>query len=236
MVSSPALGEIEMKLYQSNLSPFASRCRIQIYAKGLRDIECCPPPGGMASDEYKTHNPTGKMPALAVDGHVLGESEVICEYLEDRFPTPSLRPAGALERAHVRLHSRVTDLYILDPLFELLPHMNPENRDQAVVDENLALLRTNLAVWEDYLTRSGYSGGGYAVGDALTLADCAMVPALFVAVTLLPMFGLTDPLAATSQLARYWQEIQKDESCGRVLNEMTEGFKVLMSGLPTSAE
>ena len=223
-----------MKLYQSNLSPFASRCRIQIYAKGLREIECCPPPGGMSSDEYKKHNPTGKMPALEIDGQVLGESEVICEYLEDRFPTPSLRPAGPLERAHVRLLSRVTDLYILDPLFELLPHMDPKSRDQAVVDENLALLKTNLAVWEDYLVRSGYGGGSHAVGNALTLADCAMVPALFVAVTLLPIFGMAEPLAPTPQLAQYWQEIQKDEHCRRVMDEMTEGFKAMLGGAPTS--
>jgi len=219
-----------MKLYQSNLSPFASRCRIQIYAKGLDEIECCPPPGGMSSDEYKTHNPTGKMPALAVDGQVLGESEVICEYLEDRFPTPSLRPESALDRAHVRLLSRVADLYILDPLFELLPHMNPKERDQAVVDDNLALLKTNTAVWEDYLIRAGYSGGGYAVGESLTLADCAMVPTLFVLMNLSPAFGLAEPLAATPRLAQYWTEIQKDESCSRVLTEMAEGFKQMMGG------
>ncbi|MBW2388869.1 MAG: glutathione S-transferase family protein, partial [Deltaproteobacteria bacterium] len=161
---------------------------------------------------------------------VLGESEVICEYLEDRFPTPSLRPEGALDRAHVRLLSRVTDLYILSPLFELLPHMNPNDRDQAVVDKNLALVKTNLAIWEDYLTRAGYSGGGYAVGDALTLADCAMVPAFFVVVNALPAFGMAEPLAATPKLAQYWQAIQKNESCSRVLAEMAEGFKARMSG------
>ena len=219
-----------MKLYQSYLSPFAARCRIQIYAKGIPDVEYCPPPGGMSSDEFKTYNPTGKMPALEVDGHVVGESEVICEYLEDRFPTPSLRPESALDRAQVRLLSRVADFYVLDPLFKLLPYMNPTGRNQSVVDENLALLKANLAVWDDYLTRGGYSGGGYAVGDSLTLADCAMVPALFVATRLLPMFGVAEPLAATSQLEQYWQGIQKDESCSRVLAEMTEGFKVLMGG------
>ena len=108
--------------------------------------------------------------------------------------------------------------------------MNPKDRDQAVVDENLALLKTNLAVWEDYLTRAGYDGGGYAVGDALTLADCAMVPAPFVVAKLLPAFGATESLAATPELAQYWQGIQKDESCGRVLAEMTKGFKTLMGG------
>ncbi len=219
-----------MKLYQSNLSPFASRCRIQIYAKAIDDIECCPPPGGLSSDEYKTHNPTGKMPALEIDGHVLGESEVICEYLEDRFPTPSLRPQDVLDRAHVRLLSRVTDLYILDPLFDLFPQMDPNNRDQTAVDKTLAVLKTNFALWEDYLTRGGYSDGDYAVGDKLTLADCAMVPALFVMVNLLPTFGVADPLVDTSRLARYWENIQKDESCSRVLSEMAEGFKAIMGG------
>jgi glutathione S-transferase len=88
----------------------------------------------------------------------------------------------------------------------------------------------NLAIWEDYLTRAGYSGGGYAVGDALTLADCAMVPAFFVVVNALPDFGMSEPLAATPKLAQYWQAIQKDESCSRVLAEMAEGFKARMSG------
>jgi glutathione S-transferase len=124
----------------------------------------------------------------------------------------------------------VTDLYILDPLFELLPHMNPKDRNQAVVDENVALLKTNLRVWEDYLIRGGYSGGGYAVGESLTLADCAMVPAFFVVVNLFPAFGIAEPLADTPKLAQYWQAIQKDESCDRVLTEMREGFKARMVG------
>ena len=56
-----------MKLYNSNLSPFASRCRIQIYAKGL-DVAMADPPGGAGSAAYKAINPTGKVPALEVNG------------------------------------------------------------------------------------------------------------------------------------------------------------------------
>ena len=219
-----------MILYQSNLSPFASRCRIQIYAKGIPDVEYRLPPGGMSSDEFKTHNPSGKMPALAVDGRVLGESEVICEFLEDHFPATPLRPNSAMDRAQVRLLSRVTDLYILDPLFKLLPHMNPSDRDQSAVDENVDIVKTNLAILEDYLARGEYRGGGYAVGDTLSLADCAMVPALFVVVNLLPAFGVAAPLAATKSLDKYWRDIQQDEFCSRVLSEMMEGFKASMGG------
>jgi glutathione S-transferase len=72
---------------------------------------------------------------------------------------------------------------------------------------------TNFAMLESYLTNTGYAGGDYAVGDELSLADCAMVPALFVAVSVLPAFGIAEPFAATPALARYWQAIQKDASC-----------------------
>ena len=85
-----------MKLYQADLSPFASRVRIQLYAKQL-DVPFADPPGGLSSDEYKKINPTGRVPALEVDGTVIPESTVIFEYLEDRFPEPSLQPAEALE-------------------------------------------------------------------------------------------------------------------------------------------
>ena len=87
-----------MKLYDVTLSPFAARCRVQIYAKGL-DIARVDPPGGLGSDAYKRINPTGKVPALELeDGSVLPESSVIAEYLEDRVPEPSLRPADPAAR------------------------------------------------------------------------------------------------------------------------------------------
>ena len=219
-----------MKLYQSDLSPYASRCRIQMYAKGIDDIEKCDPPGGISSDEFKKVNPSGKIPALEVDGLVLGEAQIICEYLEDIYPEPSLRPSGDLERANARLLCQVADLYVLGPLFVMLPHMNPADRVQAVVDEQSALLTTNFVMLESYLTNSGYEGGDYAVGGRLSLADCALVPALFVAVNILPAFGMAEPLAATPAVARYWQAIQKDEHCGRVLSEMTAGLKARMGG------
>ena len=219
-----------MKLYQSNLSPYASRCRIQIYAKGLEDFEYPTPPGGMSSDEFKRINPSGKMPALEVDGEILGESNVICEYLEDRFPTPSLRPEDPMARAKARLVSQIADFYILGPLFVLLPMMNPKDRNQVVVDEQTALLTKNLALLEKTMLDSGYENGTYAIGDRLSLADCALVPALFVAVNILPLFGMAAPLEATPALVEYWQAILKDEHCGRVHAEMMEGMKARGAG------
>jgi len=46
----------------------------------------------------------------------------------------------------------------------------------------------------------------------------------------LPAFGIAEPLAATPTLDRYWQAIQRDEHCGRVLAEMTTALKARMGG------
>lgn len=81
---------------------------------------------------------------------------------------------------------------------------------------------------EIYLTNTGHDRGDYAVGGRPSLADCALVPALFVAVELLPGSGMAEPLAAMPALARYWHAIQKDEYCGRVLAERTATLEARM--------
>jgi glutathione S-transferase len=115
-----------MKLYQTYASPFPTRVRLLLYAKGI-DVEIVEPPGFHASTEskgdYLRINPIGRVPTLVLDdGRALPESEVICEYLEDAFPEPSLRPADPFERARMRLLSRICDFYVvmaMVPLFTL---------------------------------------------------------------------------------------------------------------------
>lgn len=53
-------------------------------------------------EEYRKRSPMGKVPYLEVDGQFLCESQVICEYIEDRYPDTPLYPKDALERARVR--------------------------------------------------------------------------------------------------------------------------------------
>ena len=64
-----------MKLYNMNLSNFATKSRIVIYEKGV-NIEMAPIPGaGPSSPEYKKINPLGKIPTLDADGTIIAESE-----------------------------------------------------------------------------------------------------------------------------------------------------------------
>ena len=54
-------------------------------------------------EEYRKINPTGQVPAVMIDNHILTESLPICEYLEERFESgPSLLPKDAVTRFQVR--------------------------------------------------------------------------------------------------------------------------------------
>ena len=86
-----------MRLYSSKLSPWGQRVWMQIRLKDLPIERLGAPGGSLKSPEFLAINPLGKVPAL-VDGELLvPESDVICEYLEDKFPTPSLRGAPGEE-------------------------------------------------------------------------------------------------------------------------------------------
>ena len=214
-----------MKLYNVALSPFAARCRIQIYAKKL-SIELADPPGGLGSDGYRKVNPTGKVPALQLDdGSILPESAVIGEYLEDRFPEPALRPADPAARARMRLLVHFTDLYLVPPLVALFGQVNPAQRDATVVAARLEELRPR------YDQLAGFFGPGpYAMGAELSLADCALFPLFFFATRLHPMLGDKDPAAERAPLARWWPAVRKNEAILRVDAELAKALAASMGG------
>jgi glutathione S-transferase len=54
------------------------------------------------SAEYLKINPLGVIPTLIHDGQPLHESGTICEYLDETFPDPPLRPNSPYERALMR--------------------------------------------------------------------------------------------------------------------------------------
>jgi len=64
------------------------------------------------SDWFKGINPRGQVPALEDGGRIVTESTVICEYLEDAWPTEvKLRPADPYDRAQMRVWTKWVDEY-----------------------------------------------------------------------------------------------------------------------------
>lgn len=213
-----------MKLYDLALSPFSARARIAIYAKRL-DVALEPPPGGLSSSAYRALNPTGRVPALDVDGTVIPESTVICEFLEDRYPYPALRPAEPIARARDRALGRVADLDLVPPMQTLFGQVDPKTRDPDVVEAALAELRPKLDLLEHMLGR-----GPFAAGEHLGLADCALFPLFFFATRMLPMLGDKDPLASRPRLARWWEAVQKHDAVAKVDAELQKALAEYMRG------
>lgn len=98
-------------LYTHPMSPCAQKVRIVLAEKSLswesRHIDL--PGKENLTPAYLKLNPLGVVPTLVEDGHPIIESSIICEYLEDRFPTPCLRPASALATATMRYWMKHVD-------------------------------------------------------------------------------------------------------------------------------
>src|ERR1700690_130261 len=69
--------------------------------------------------EYLKLNPKGVVPTLIHEGHTIVESTLICEYLDQTFPQPSLVPASAFERAQMRRWSKHIDEGVFEATREI---------------------------------------------------------------------------------------------------------------------
>lgn len=130
---------------------------------------------------YTDRNPGGQMPALELDnGSTLAETVAICEYLEEKHPTPALIGSTPEERAEERMWQRRIELNITEnlyngfryaeglQLFKDRMHCLPEAASglKAIVQEKLE--------WLDKLME----GKQFIVGNRLTLVDIILFSAL----------------------------------------------------------
>lgn len=211
-----------MKMYNLNLSNFASKCRIAMYEKGL-NVEMVDPPGGLGSAEYKKINPLGKVPALVLDnGQLVAESELINEYLEDKYPQTPLLPKDAEGRAQVRAFTRFHDLYLDPPLRALLPQLFGQKLDPKFIEEKVKEINDRLDQLE------GRIGNPWAAGSTFTLADAALTPTIFFLSGFLPQFGSKGPFEGRPKIKAWWDRIQERPSTKKVLGEQQAALNAMM--------
>lgn len=215
-----------MKLYSADLSPYSARVRMQIYAKGITDIVFeLPEHWGMP--KFREKFPIGRVPVLNIDGDMMPESEVIAEYLEEIYPEPSLLGTTPRETAHIRMLARIGDIYIMNNIFMLsrqtgaLSRQAPAAaRNDAVSDLLAGEVVRNIKALDKFIGTDGF-----ACCSRITLADCALLPGLFLVEIVLPAVGVETPIPAMANVAAYWAAIQKNEQAARVLFELRRGLE-----------
>ncbi len=100
-----------LELYHSNWSICAQKVRLVLAEKGLEAVEHHVDLRAreQQSPAYLKLNPKGYVPTLVHDGRSIVESALICEYLDEVFPEPSLRPADPADKAEMRTWTRRPD-------------------------------------------------------------------------------------------------------------------------------
>jgi glutathione S-transferase len=213
-----------MKLYSWDISPYAARVRMQIYAKGLTEIATEQTPF-LLTQKFYEDRPLSRIPSLEIDGDAIPESAVIAEYLEEIYPEPSLLGSTPRENAHIRTLARIGDVYLIGVAFNLASQarvLAAQAPVPAGIESIVALLSGQLASSIRALDRM-IGRDGFACLGRLTLADCALVPALAYVQHMLLNRGLADPIAGNANVAAYQAAIRRQEPAARVLAEFDRG-------------
>lgn len=156
-----------LKLGGFAVSNYYNKVKVALLEKGIpfEEAFCM-----TSQDEaYLKRSPMGKVPYLEVDGQFLCESQVMCEYLEDRYPDKPLYPKDAFERARVRELITTLELYVELVARRLYPkafrggEASEETKKQ--VQEDLA---KGVRAFKQLAKFSPF-----AAGASLSYADCA---------------------------------------------------------------
>jgi len=207
-----------MKLYSGDLSPYSARVRMQIYAKGITDI-ALERPATFGTPKFREDFPIGRIPVLDIDGDMMPESEVIAEYLEDVYPQPPLLGSTPRETAQIRTVARIGDIYIMNNMFMLSGQTRAPTRNQGVVDLLGGQVVRNIKALDKLIGKDGFACCG-----RLTMADCALTPALFLVENVLPATGIESPIPAAANVSAYWAAIKTNEHAARTLAELHRGL------------
>jgi glutathione S-transferase len=164
-----------MKLLGTLTSPYTRKARLVALEKELPCSFVVDPPREPGSQVPRA-NPLARVPTLVLDdGTVIYDSPVICEYLDSLHDRPALIPrSDPLARMRVRrweaLADGIMDSAVVVRLESLRP---PERQDAATTALHGGAITRALAHADAQL-----SGRPWCEGDALSLADLALVSAL----------------------------------------------------------
>lgn len=158
-----------MTLYSGSTDPYSHRVRIVLAEKGvtfdLFEIDT-----DTQVDALVEINPYNTVPTLVDRDLALYESEIIMEYLDERFPHPPLMPVYPVARARSRLmlHRVNRDWYSLMNKI-LTKNIPPHELDEA-----------KKALYESIMSVAAmFREMPYFLSEEFSLVDCAIAPMLW---------------------------------------------------------
>ena len=155
-------------------------------------------------------NPYGEVPVLVEREFFLYEANIICEYLDERFPHPQLMPAEPVMRARVRL-------FLFNFERELFTHvrtLESNKTDEAAKQAARVAIRDQLTAMSPVFLKNKY-----IFGEEFTMLDVVMAPLLW----RLGYYGIELPHSA-APLHKYAERLFSRQS---FIDSMTPSEKVM---------
>lgn len=184
-----------MVLYSGTTCPFSHRCRFVLFEKGMdfeiRDVDLYNKP-----EDISIMNPYGQVPILVERDLILYESNIINEYIDERFPHPQLMPADPVMRARARL-------FLFNFERELFVHVQVLERRDASKDAQKLQDKARQQI-RDRLTQLTpiFIKNKHMLGEDFSMLDVAIAPLLW----RLDHYGIEMPKTA-APLLRYAERI-----------------------------
>ena len=161
-------------------SSAAFRTRIALNLKGLshEEVYVHLRKNDQVAADYLTLNPQGLVPTLVHDGHAIGQSLAIMEYLDEVFPETPFLPKDSLGRARVRqiAYAVACDIHPINNLRvrRYLQHEMGHSEGE-VLTFMVHWMTEGFDALEKMLANDPATGR-FCYGDAPTLADICLIP------------------------------------------------------------
>jgi RNA polymerase-associated protein len=156
-----------MTLYSGTTCPFSQRCRIVLFEKGMDfqiiDIDLYNMP-----EDIGVMNPYNRVPILVERDLILYESNIINEYIDERFPHPQLMPADPVMRARARLFLFRFEAELFSQVSVL------EAGNAKLADKARAMIRENLVQIAPVFVKQKFM-----LGEEFSMLDVAIAPLLW---------------------------------------------------------
>jgi stringent starvation protein A len=156
-----------MQLYSGTTCPFSHRCRFVLYEKGM-DFQVIDVDMYNKPEDLAVMNPYNRLPVLVERDLVLYESNIINEYIDERFPHPQLMPADPVMRARARLMLFNMEVELFSQIEAL------ESGKEKQVDRAKQQVQDRLVELAPVFTKTKYM-----LGDDFTMLDVAIAPLLW---------------------------------------------------------
>lgn len=156
-----------MLVFSGDIDVYSHRIRLVMQEKGVNAEVVSIAPGEQSEDLIEL-NPYNSVPTLVDRDLVLYDSQVVMEYLDERFPHPPLMPVDPVSRATNRLMR-----YRIDQ--DLYSHLDAiENGPEKLATKARKEIRDNLTVISPIFEQMPYF-----MSTDYTLIDCALAPLLW---------------------------------------------------------